>query len=39
MAQDVAKTYKTWDKDTIVDRAKRLAPLVIEVWNFDNPRV
>jgi hypothetical protein len=37
MAQDVAKTYKTWDKDTIADRAKRLAPLVIEVWNFDNP--
>ena len=37
MAQAVAKTYKTWDKDTIPDRAKRLAPLVIEIWNFDNP--
>jgi len=37
MAQDIAKTYKEWNKDTIPDRAKRLAPLVIEVWNFDNP--
>ncbi len=37
MAQDVAKNYKEWTKDSIVDRAKRLAPLVIEVWSFSNP--
>jgi hypothetical protein len=37
MAQEIGKTYKEWNKDTIIDRAKRLAPLVIEVWNFDNP--
>ncbi|MEZ5399225.1 MAG: DUF262 domain-containing HNH endonuclease family protein [Bryobacteraceae bacterium] len=37
MAQDIARTYKEWNKDTISDRARRLAPLVIEVWDFDNP--
>jgi len=37
MAQAIAREYQKWDKDTIPDRAKKLAPLVIEVWNFDNP--
>lgn len=37
MAQQIAKEYKDWDSTAIQDRAKKLAPLVIEVWNFNNP--
>jgi len=37
MAQEIARDYQTWDKVTIENRAKKLAPLVAEVWNFDNP--
>jgi hypothetical protein len=37
MARQIAGTYKEWTRDTIIDRAKTLAPLVIEVWSFDNP--
>jgi hypothetical protein len=37
MSQQVAAEYTTWDKTTIERQAKKLAPLVVEVWNFDNP--
>jgi hypothetical protein len=37
MAKEIARKYTKWDKATIQDRAKRLLPLVLEVWNFENP--
>ena len=37
MANDIARDYKGWDRSTIEDRAKKLAPLLIKIWNFDNP--
>jgi hypothetical protein len=37
MAQAVARTYNDWNVVNIEDRAKQLAPLVLEVWDFDNP--
>jgi hypothetical protein len=37
MARAIAKEYKTWDRSTIEKRAKKLAPLLMSVWNFDNP--
>jgi hypothetical protein len=37
MARAIAKDYKTWDRSTIENRAKKLAPLLMSVWNFDNP--
>jgi hypothetical protein len=36
MTNEIAKTYKTWDVDVIEKRARRLAKLVVEVWDFDN---
>ena len=37
MTQAVARTYSDWDETKIVDRAEKLTPLVLEIWNFDNP--
>ncbi len=37
MAQEVAKGYKEWNVNSILHRAKVLAPFVAEIWNFDNP--
>jgi Protein of unknown function DUF262/Protein of unknown function (DUF1524) len=37
MARAVAQEYKKWNVTNIVDRAKKFAPLVVEVWNFNNP--
>jgi hypothetical protein len=37
MAQAVAKDYKKWNAASVVKRAKTLAPLINEVWNFSNP--
>ncbi len=37
MATELAKDNATWDKDAVEKRAKKLAPLVVEIWNFDNP--
>jgi hypothetical protein len=37
MAAAIAKDYQKWDRTTIEKRAKVLAPLLISVWNFDNP--
>ena len=36
MAQNIATHYDKWDESTIKARAARLAPLVLEVWNFEN---
>jgi Protein of unknown function (DUF1524) len=36
MARQIAASYITWDETTIKDRAKKLAPLVVEVWSFNN---
>jgi predicted nucleic acid-binding protein len=35
--RDAGNKDDTWDKEAIEVRAKKLAPLVIEVWDFDNP--
>jgi hypothetical protein len=37
MTSEIAKKYSDWDEATIADRTKRLAKLVVQVWNFDNP--
>ncbi|MBZ5564634.1 MAG: DUF262 domain-containing HNH endonuclease family protein [Acidobacteriia bacterium] len=37
MAQSIAKKYAVWDRSTIEDRAKTLAPWLKQIWNFDNP--
>lgn len=37
MAQELAKAYTKWNESTIMDRAEKLAPFVVEIWNFDNP--
>ncbi len=37
MAQAIAKTYNDWNVASIEDRAKKFVPLVLEIWNFDNP--
>ena len=37
MTKAIARTYATWDRSAIEARAKSLAPLPKEVWNFDNP--
>jgi hypothetical protein len=37
MAKEIARDYKEWNKLSIEERAQKLAPRVVEVWNFDNP--
>ena len=37
MAKAIAENYTRWDRSTIEHRAKTLAPLLKEVWSFDNP--
>lgn len=37
MTTMLAKRFTDWNQDTIRIRAEALAPLIIEVWNFDNP--
>jgi hypothetical protein len=37
MTAEVAKNYTEWNESTILDRAKKLAKLVVQVWSFDNP--
>jgi hypothetical protein len=37
MTSDIAAKYNNWDKATILDRAKSLADLVVQVWRYDNP--
>jgi hypothetical protein len=37
ITKTIAKDYTAWDKTTIEKRAKGLATLLKEVWNFDNP--
>jgi hypothetical protein len=37
MARQIAHDYQEWDEVAIRDRASKLAPLVVEIWNFDNP--
>jgi hypothetical protein len=36
MAKQVA-AYKVWDVAAVLDRAKKMLPLIVQVWNFDNP--
>ena len=37
MTSEIAAQYNKWDETTIIDRAKHLANLVVQVWNFANP--
>lgn len=37
MTNEIAGKYNKWDDTTIMDRAARLAGLVVQVWNFANP--
>ena len=37
MAQQIAKDYLVWDESAIKDRAEKLASLVLQIRNFDNP--
>ena len=37
MSQEVASQYDKWGYKEIFARAKTLVPLVLEIWNFDNP--
>lgn len=37
MAQDVANKYTVWNVASVLKRASELVPLIIEIWNFDNP--
>ena len=37
MTQEIAKKYQAWDVAAILKRATEMIPLIIEVWNFDNP--
>lgn len=37
MTSEIATTYGQWNEKSILDRARRLAKLVVQVWNFDNP--
>jgi hypothetical protein len=38
MAKKIAADYPDhWDAGTICDRAAKLAPLIVEIWNFNNP--
>lgn len=37
MTNLIAAKYKKWDEATILDRAKELADIVVQVWNFANP--
>ena len=36
MAKQVA-ACKVWDVAAILDRAKKMLPLIVQVWDFDNP--
>lgn len=35
--KEIVDTYPNWDKKTIEDRAQKLMPRVLSIWNFDNP--
>lgn len=37
MTAEIATQYEHWDENTIIDRAGKLAKLVTQIWNFDNP--
>jgi hypothetical protein len=37
MTSQIAAKYNEWNEATIADRAKELAGLVVQVWNFANP--
>lgn len=37
MTKEIAAKHNKWDEAEIIARAMRLAPLVVQVWNFNNP--
>jgi uncharacterized protein DUF1524 len=36
MTQDIASGYTKWNESSIIDRAKKLAKLIVIVWDFNN---
>jgi hypothetical protein len=37
MTNQISKDYQQWDEVTVKDRAAKLAKLVVQVWDFNNP--
>jgi uncharacterized protein (DUF2147 family) len=37
MTKEIASKYQKWDESVILDRAKHLAKLIVEIWSFANP--
>jgi hypothetical protein len=37
ITQQIVKQYQKWDSAGVQKRAEQLLPLVLEIWNFDNP--
>lgn len=37
ITSQLAKDYLQWDENSVADRARKLAKLVVQVWSFDNP--
>lgn len=37
MTKKVASENTSWDAATVLKRAKEMLPLIVEVWDFDNP--
>lgn len=35
--KEICDSYSSWNRETILDRANKLAGNIIEVWSFDNP--
>jgi hypothetical protein len=37
ITQQIAKDYAAWNENSIRDRASKLAEIVLDVWDFNNP--
>lgn len=37
MTKQISSEYTKWDDTTILERAQKMAALVVQVWNFANP--
>lgn len=37
MAQEIADKFEVWTRESIERRAQSFVPLMLDIWNFDNP--
>ena len=37
ITQQIVEEYQKWDSAAVKKRAEQLLPLILEIWNFDNP--